>query len=95
MLLEKSRAAHLKQLQPLAEMKEYLDFMSSTSEQPPVVAMPRGWSVLLWVESVVVHMIIVMFMEGGVELMGEALFFYLSVTTCFHMEFGSHIHSVS
>ena len=43
----------------------------------------------------VVHMIIVMFMEGGVELMGEALFFYLSVTTCFHMEFGSHIHSVS
>ena len=69
--------------------------MSSTSEQPPVVAMPRGWSVLLWVESVVVHMIIVMFMEGGVELMGEALFFYLSVTTCFHMEFGSHIHSVS
>eukprot|EP00731_Ephydatia_muelleri_P036866 Em0341g3a len=30
MLLEKSRAAYLKQLQALAEMREYLDFMSST-----------------------------------------------------------------
>ena len=60
MLLEKSRAAYLKQLQALAEMREYLDFMSSTSECPS--------SVLVQMESVIVGSCYYCYIqEGGGE----------------------------